>query len=263
MRTVRPLIVISPHLDDAVFGCGALIAANPDARVVTVFAGAPDVEMPAPDWDRSAGFITGAQAVLARRREDSRALGVLKAHPIWLDFWDSQYGRTYEPMDIATNLRRLLQLDEDGLVLAPLGLFHSDHVLVHEACRLLMHALREETRRARRPALLQPPRRPGDQAPGVQESEVKAATRTWLWYEDAIYRRYPAYLQRRLCGLLEAGYIATPVLASTREHLARKSEAVNAYSSQLQLFNEDQLGDLCAPERYWSLVPADEAEGVH
>ena len=35
------LLVISPHLDDAVFACGRLIASHPSCVVVTVFAGLP------------------------------------------------------------------------------------------------------------------------------------------------------------------------------------------------------------------------------
>ena len=34
------VVVLSPHLDDAVLGCGRLMAAHPGATVVTVYAGA-------------------------------------------------------------------------------------------------------------------------------------------------------------------------------------------------------------------------------
>jgi hypothetical protein len=35
------LLVVSPHLDDAVFGCGELIASRPGATVARLFAGPP------------------------------------------------------------------------------------------------------------------------------------------------------------------------------------------------------------------------------
>ena len=35
------VVVVSPHLDDAVLGCGRFLAVHPGATVVTVFAGNP------------------------------------------------------------------------------------------------------------------------------------------------------------------------------------------------------------------------------
>ncbi len=47
------VVVVSPHLDDAVLGCGQLLAAWPGATVVTVFAGKPAVyPTPQREWDR-------------------------------------------------------------------------------------------------------------------------------------------------------------------------------------------------------------------
>ena len=227
--------VISPHLDDAVFSCGGLIAAARAARVVTVFAGVPPADMPAPDWDQAAGFARAEQAVLSRRREDNHALTMLGAHAVWLEFWDSQYGRRYTARQLADALHTVLLTQTEGVVVAPLGLFHSDHALVHDACRLLMLAAH-----ARGPAwsaavpTAAPVAAPAAAPPPVQ----------WLYYEDAIYRRMPGLLQQR------------PLNLPVAQYLTQKSYALNAYQSQLQLFSEDRLCDLCAPERYWMLQPA-------
>ena len=224
--------IISPHLDDAVFSCGMVMAGSPGARVITVFAGAPPTDSPAPAWDRAAGFATARQAVQARREEDRRALAVLGAEAIWLDYWDGQYGRHYRPADIGAGIRRVLQIQSEGLVLAPLGLFHPDHVLAHEACRLLMQ-------------------------------DHGAGRLRWLCYEDAIHRCVPGIVQERLGECRAAGLVATtvkpPVSAPSRHIIAGKDEAVNAYASQIPLFNAAQLGDLCAPERFWMLAPAGDA----
>ena len=40
------VVVLSPHLDDAVLGCGRLLSAHPGATVVTVYAGAPEATPP-------------------------------------------------------------------------------------------------------------------------------------------------------------------------------------------------------------------------
>ncbi|MCV5262168.1 PIG-L family deacetylase, partial [Escherichia coli] len=76
-------LVISPHLDDGVFGCGQLLAAHPGSTVLTVFAGVPEAA-PAPEWDRRCGFTSAQAAMAARREEDRRALTRLAARPLWL-----------------------------------------------------------------------------------------------------------------------------------------------------------------------------------
>ncbi|AMR77021.1 PIG-L deacetylase family protein [Cupriavidus nantongensis] len=235
--------VISPHLDDGVFSCGGLIAAARAARVVTVFAGVPPADMPAPDWDQAAGFASAEQAVLSRRREDNHALTMLGAHAVWLDFWDSQYGRRYTAQQLADALHTVLLTQTDGVVVAPLGLFHSDHALVHDACRLLMLAAH-----ARGAAW---------SAPHAVAATAAPPPVQWLYYEDAIYRRMPGLLQQRLVQCRDSGLRATPVNLPVAQYLTQKSYALNAYQSQLQLFSEDRLCDLCAPERYWMLQPAD------
>ncbi|MBB2918869.1 PIG-L family deacetylase [Cupriavidus alkaliphilus] len=242
--------VISPHLDDAVFSCGGLIAAARAARVVTVFAGVPPADMPAPDWDQAAGFASAEQAVLSRRREDNHALTMLGAHAVWLDFWDSQYGRRYTARQLADALRTVLLTQTEGVVVAPLGLFHSDHALVHDACRLLMLAAH-----AHGPAWSAPLAAAPTAAPTVAPTAAPPPVQ-WLFYEDAIYRRMPGLLQQRLVQCRDSGLLATPVNLPVAQYLTQKSYALNAYQSQLQLFSEDRLCDLCAPERYWMLQPA-------
>lgn len=244
-----PVTVIAPHLDDAVFSCGSLIAAVRGTRVVTVFAGVPPAGMAAPEWDRRAGFGSAEQAVLARRREDSRALGMLGAHPVWLDFWDGQYGRRYTPRELADSVQQVLLAQADGMVVAPLGLFHADHVQVHEACRLL--SLAAQARALAGSALLVPSHPRAAPNPPLQ----------WLYYEDAIHRRRPGVLQQRLAECLRAGLRATPVNLPVSQYLAQKSYAINAYESQLRMFGEAELCDLCAPERYWSLSAPDPTTG--
>src|SRR5204862_178120 len=67
------LVVISPHLDDAVLGCGDLLRERPGAVVVTAFAGRPSVYPDLTSWDARAGFEPGADVVGARRHEDEAA----------------------------------------------------------------------------------------------------------------------------------------------------------------------------------------------
>jgi LmbE family N-acetylglucosaminyl deacetylase len=221
--TLGKVMVISPHLDDGVFSCGELIGAVHGAVVVTIFAGVPPASGAVPEWDRAAGFESVQQALATRRLEDRRALELLNAVPQWLDFCDSQYGAPASDAAIAAALDSALHRHGPDTVMIPGGLFHSDHLLAHQA------ALR------------------------VRQHD---AERSWFIYEDALYRRIAGLLQQRLASLLDAGIWATPVAFSTAVGRARKRRAILSYGSQLRaLGTPGKPGslDLDAPERYWRL----------
>jgi LmbE family N-acetylglucosaminyl deacetylase len=210
-------LVISPHLDDAVFSCGDWIAAQPGATVMTVFAGVPSDFTGCTPWDAACGFAGARQAVAARRAEDGAALAMLSAKPLWLDFLDSQYLHTPGDGELSEAIGGVLERTAPATVLLPAGLYHSDHVLVHAAMLRLCRA--------------QPQRH-------------------WIMYEDALYRRGAGRLQRRLAALLDDGFCATPV-AARATHPGRKHAAIACYRSQLRALG--QPADVVAPEGYWRL----------
>lgn len=88
-----PLFVVSPHLDDAVFSCGVLLASHPGSLVCTVFCGAPAPPQRTA-WDASAGHRDSSAALCARIGEDEQALALVRARAVRLSFLDSQYGST-------------------------------------------------------------------------------------------------------------------------------------------------------------------------
>jgi LmbE family N-acetylglucosaminyl deacetylase len=225
------LLVISPHLDDAVFACGRLIASHPSCVVVTVFAGRPASTNPLTEWDRACGFEPGDDVIGARREEDRAALYLLAAAPIWLDFLDSQYGRTPSVAQLVCELETIINYVKPSSVLFPIGLFHSDHLLTHRAARVL----------------------------AARYAEVQ-----WVAYEDALYRRIPDALEGRLAELegerLRARKVAWPDAPRAEQ---RKRAAVNCYRSQLRaLATPGRLGhrDAYEGEGYWSLEAAEQRE---
>jgi LmbE family N-acetylglucosaminyl deacetylase len=218
---ITPLVAVSPHLDDAVLGCGALLAAHPRSTVITVFAGRPPRGMPVPPWDRAAGFVDGEDVIGARRAEDRAALGTLGAEPVWLDFLDAQYGPPPPVGSIATNLEAALLRTAPATVCIPLGLFHSDHALAHAAALALVRRYRGWC---------------------------------WLAYEEAMYRRVPGALEARLDALRRAGIDAAPLAGLAAP--ADKRRALACYRSQLRaLATPGRPGhaDALEPERYWRL----------
>jgi LmbE family N-acetylglucosaminyl deacetylase len=217
------LAVVSPHLDDAVFGCGALIAAHRGSTVITVFAGRPRRPGPLPPWDVDAGFVDGDDVIARRRAEDRRALAVLSARPHWLEFPDAQYGGTPALADVTPALEAAIAATGARTVVVPLGLFHGDHHLAHAAALAVL---------VRRPDL------------------------AWLAYEDAMYRRIPGLLEERLGTLRQAGVSAVRARLDTGGASRLKPRALAAYRSQLRaLATPGRPGhaDALAPEGYWRL----------
>jgi LmbE family N-acetylglucosaminyl deacetylase len=220
------LVVISPHLDDGVLGCGRLLAGRPGSVVLTVFAGTPRDGARRTDWDARCGFDNARDAMRERTREDDAALTLVQARPWRLDFCDSQYDETPPVADVQHALHAALRELRPEVVVYPMGLFHSDHVLVHDAMRGVL-------------AELQP-------------------AQAWV-YEDALYRGLRGLLQRRLAAFAQQGLAATPVrLGGDDAYAALKRGAVQAYRSQLRGFGAGGYGDAEQPERFWTLEP-DEA----
>jgi LmbE family N-acetylglucosaminyl deacetylase len=85
------LTVVSPHLDDAVLSCFALMRAARTATVITVFAGLPPVGTQPAFYDRLTGSADPHRRMAARRREDRAALRLLNAKPVHLDLLDGPY----------------------------------------------------------------------------------------------------------------------------------------------------------------------------
>jgi LmbE family N-acetylglucosaminyl deacetylase len=220
------LFVVSPHLDDAVFSCGMLLAAHPGATVCTVFAGAPAVPM-STEWDRRAGFPHSDAAMRARWLEDERALEQLGAAGMRLPFLDAQYGPPPSADAVASALVDAWQACHCPCFVAPLGLYHSDHMLVSDACCALL---------------------------------ARSGMQALMLYEDALYRRFRHLVPERREALAARGFKLEPgakaSLFSMRHnsHAAtQKWRSVRAYRSQLRALADAHPNDLAEPERFWRL----------
>lgn len=129
------VVVLSPHLDDAVLSLGATIAravrTGVGVEVVTVFAGDPDSEASAGRWDAAAGFATEGEAASTRRQEDRRACQILGAEPVWLAFGDKQYERGGD--DVTIQGAVVERLAGKSIALIPGSpLVHSDHAFINQ-----------------------------------------------------------------------------------------------------------------------------------
>lgn len=129
-----PLVILSPHLDDAVWSCFSLLAREQDVLVATVFAGIPDGE---PGWwDAQCGITDSAAHVRDRRSEDAAVLASLGRTAVHLDLLDGQYRE--EPVPPDEIVRALAErVPAVRHVYSPGGIGHPDHALVRDAGALL------------------------------------------------------------------------------------------------------------------------------
>lgn len=127
------VVVVSPHLDDAVLSAWLVLAGSPPVRVVSCFAGAPDPSVRGA-WDARTGSGSAPDSVAARRAEDARALGLTGSEPVHLDLLDEQY-RGGCPAPYAELVRLLRdQCGRAAEVWLPAGLGgHTDHVATRDA----------------------------------------------------------------------------------------------------------------------------------
>ena len=223
-----PVCFISTHLDDVVLSCSHFLAQHPGAVVATVCAGAPDG--PAGLWDRlTTGHASARQALSQRRDEDAEALRRLGASPMWLELFDGQYQSSpLGPLDqrdrgpIAAAVADVLDRLVPAAVVAPVGLFHPDHIAVSDACLLLARE------------------RPED----------------YYLYVDMPYARVlPLKLDERLRQLDVAVHELAPFQPVDP---AEKRRAVDAYTSQLRWVRGAAAGSfepsMTDCERYWRVA---------
>jgi LmbE family N-acetylglucosaminyl deacetylase len=236
------IVVVSPHLDDAVLGCSYLMAAHPGVTVVTVFAGRP-AEYPRPmqHWDTLCGFVAGDEVHVARRAEDTAALAVFDATPVWLDYVEHSYLERADwvrPAAIVDELAVTIAALAPTAVFAPFGLGNPDHAATHEACIEVRARIASEGR----------------------------AEPSWFCYEDTGYKHIPGLLAWRVAKLLRAGVWPTPAAVPIDPDHARKLAASGCYPSQMRALEAEwQIGAKLAapaPEQFWRLSPPPDGWGA-
>jgi LmbE family N-acetylglucosaminyl deacetylase len=129
----RKCVVVSTHLDDAVFSCFGIVAGA--SSVVTVFAGVPPPTALG-DWDVQTGATDAAARMRLRRREDENALLETNARPVHLQLLESQHTAALHlpPTRLHEICRALApHIDDADYVYAPMGLGHPEHQLVRDA----------------------------------------------------------------------------------------------------------------------------------
>jgi LmbE family N-acetylglucosaminyl deacetylase len=226
-----PVVVLSPHLDDAVLSAWSVLTGPAEVIVVNVFAGVPP-DGPPPRWDRMLRATDSRDLVRARIAEDEEALALAGRTPVNLDFLDAQY-RSGDPGPGAVETALADLIPQAAALHAPAAIGgHRDHELARE----LALGLGDR-----------------DAVPVSLYADLPYAARfgwpAWVTGEEPDERLDPE-VDWELA--LEAAPVARERLvpAVTRldeSAVARKREAVRAYRTQFTALNQGPIGLLDHP----------------
>ncbi|HEV3311185.1 MAG TPA: PIG-L family deacetylase [Chloroflexota bacterium] len=222
-----PVLVISPHLDDAVLSCGQLIKSRHGTTIITILAGFPPGEHAG--WSgRTTGLSVAKDANSQRRDEDERASRALGARTVWVDLAAQEYGSVASPSEkllgIQEAIATAVATTEVRSVFAPLGITNPDHILVSDAALLALRAANVES----------------------------------YLYMDMPYGQAGRGEVRRRVRHIGRTFDIDPLIPF-RGDLQTKADAVNAYSSQLaelrKGFGRHFKRVFTDPEKYWRVRP--------
>ncbi|HEY3971047.1 MAG TPA: PIG-L family deacetylase [Solirubrobacteraceae bacterium] len=135
-----PSLLLSPHWDDAVFDCWALLSSADDLTVVNVFAGEPGAGR-LTRWDRVTGASDSNTRARERIAEDDQALAQAGRSAVNLPLLDAEY-REPGPAPSLSDIDRALieRVQLTSRVYAPAGLgTNADHKLVRWYARALVN----------------------------------------------------------------------------------------------------------------------------
>jgi LmbE family N-acetylglucosaminyl deacetylase len=228
LSNTGPVLVISPHMDDAVLSCGQLIKSRRGTTILTILAGFPPGEHAG--WSgRTTGLPVARDANLKRREEDELASRALGSRTAWVDIPAQEYGPPTSQSEVKQGIEEAIATavatTENRSVFVPLGITHPDHIAVGDAALHVLHASKVELY-----VYMDMPY--GQARPG----EVRRRLRH-------IGRTFELDRLRPFVGDLES-----------------KAEAVNAYSSQVpelrQGFGRHFNRLFTDPEKYWRVRPS-------
>jgi len=229
LRKRGQLLVVSPHLDDAVFSCSGIVKGVHKSHVHTLFAGDAPRDRPLSQWDRDCGFVEGAEVMEQRRNEEREALQRLHAIFTWEPHL--QEGYRLGELDqgaILAGLAKSIEAVRPSVVLFPLGLQHSDHIAVASAMWKII-------------------------------DEQLYPQVAWYVYADKPYAdRRPSLVRSRLLELKSEGHRINEVKLP-RDLRRGDLRAIRSYASQLRGLQISAVRMVLPRQRVWRVVPSSDA----
>jgi LmbE family N-acetylglucosaminyl deacetylase len=244
-----PVLIVSPHLDDAVLSCWALLDAATPVDVLTVFAGEP-VPPLRKAWDLAMGFSDSAESLLARRSEDEEAFAGTGHRRTYMALLDDQYlDGSRGPQDAEALAERLRAWMHEGVgsIAVPAG--------AGRVCRGPIERIRRVTTRVNRGYVH--PDHVFVRQVGLETVPTDSAIEL-LAYEEVPYT-WAGSSQARLTSVARAaGRAVVPLdLPVDRAAKARRIRAYRSQTAALRVEGRRVVDPdaLPAEERYWRLPP--------
>ncbi|MFB7358260.1 PIG-L deacetylase family protein [Streptomyces gardneri] len=260
VRTVvgsgAPMLVLSPHLDDAVLSCGALLGwagRRAPVTIATLFteAAPPPYTLSARQYLKRTGTGDAEELFAARRAEDRHVLELLDVRSRHIGLVDGLFRRLPRPRAGTERLARLLP---ELAHVYPTYRLHLARGRVSERDADTLHAVGETVEAllpARSGGLVLAPLGVGGHADHVLvRTAAELSGRRVVYYSDFPYNQHavadPAFTGRHRL-----------VARDWERGLDRKAELVRGYRTQADtLFPEGRIP--CVPEVY--LLPAADPE---
>lgn len=240
------VVFISPHLDDAVFSCGGLMAAMAnqcDIHLLTCFtASMPDPSGFALACQTDKGLPDNVDYMAIRRKEDLRACHILGAETLWLNLPEAPHRGYHSAQELfgskkhqdwvakvlLTKLRAVFGELRPDIVFYPLGIGnHIDHIQVIQTMKMI---------------------------------EATATNTTfWQWYDEPYLSKNPKqwpgsqHLTHLEANKLPEALQQTEIIAvNIDEYLDQKMQACAAYETQLnfQFGGKNQIQKTMAKKGY-------------
>jgi len=133
-------VVVSPHLDDAVFSIGAAMwqatRAGHTVSVLTVLAGDEASDVSVGPWHRESGFRTAGEAAAARAAEDEAACRIVGARAQRLPYLDKDFERELDDDEVLRTVTDAVG-GCDNVLLPGFPLTNEDHLWLAHLCERL------------------------------------------------------------------------------------------------------------------------------
>ncbi len=150
-------VILSPHLDDAIFSCWSIIQ-NKNTTVITIFAGQP-TKKTRTIWDAFCGEINSYKMMQKRKIENKTIMDSLYINSIVLNYLDNQYDKNRPTINQIMN-EILSFCSSDCIFYVPLAISllyrHPDHVITRNVGLALLERNRKVIFYADQPYMLLP-----------------------------------------------------------------------------------------------------------